>query len=64
MINFLNKNYLITGIGININKNPIISNFSTTNMRDLSGKNITKAKVENDLKHLFEKNFTKTYKIK
>ena len=63
-INFLNKNYLITGIGININKNPIISNFSTTNMRDLSGKNITKAKVENDLKHLFEKNFTKTYKIK
>tara|TARA_B100001057_G_scaffold385562_1_gene392326 strand:- start:829 stop:1371 length:543 start_codon:yes stop_codon:yes gene_type:complete len=59
-----NKIFLITGIGININKNPIIKNYPTTNLYELTKKKITKVKVENDLKHLFEENLTRFYKIK
>ena len=60
---FSNKTFLITGIGININKNPIIKSYPATNMYDLTKKNITKLKVENDLKRLFEKNSARIYKI-
>tara|TARA_B100001057_G_scaffold407043_1_gene420739 strand:+ start:153 stop:461 length:309 start_codon:yes stop_codon:yes gene_type:complete len=60
---FSNKTFLITGIGININKNPTIKSYPATNMYDLTKKNITKLKVENDLKRLFEKNLARIYKI-
>ena len=63
-ISFSNRIFLITGIGINIHKNPIIKNYPTTNMFELTKKKITKEKVENDLKLLFEKNLTRTYKIR
>ena len=43
-INKLNKKFLIVGIGINLVKNPIISNYSTTNLNDLINKNISKKK--------------------
>ena len=56
---FSNKVFLITGIGININKNPIIKNYPATNMCELTKKSITKVKVENKLKKLFEKNLAK-----
>ena len=62
-ISFSNKVFLITGIGININKNPIIKSYPATNIYDLTKKNITKLKVENDLKRLFEKNLTRINKI-
>ncbi len=62
-ISFSNKVFLITGIGININKNPIIKSYPATNIYDLTKKNITKLKVENDLKRLFEKNLARIYKI-
>ncbi len=64
IISFSNKKFLIIGIGININKNPIIKNYPTTNMCELAEKSITKVKVENDLKKLFEKNLTKYMKMK
>jgi len=64
IISVSNKSFLITGIGININKNPNIKNYPSTNMCELTKKNISKAKVEKNLKELFERNLTKLYKIK
>ena len=58
------KKFLITGIGINIKKNPIIRNFPATNLQDVAKKSISKLSVENKLKQLFEKNLSKMYKIK
>ena len=58
------KKFLITGIGINIKKNPIIRNNPTTNLQEVTKKSISKLKVENKLKQLFEKNLSKLYKIK
>ena len=62
-VSFSNKVFLITGIGINIKKHPIIKRYPATNMCELSKKNITKEKVENNLKQLFEKNLARLYKI-
>ena len=58
------KKFLVTGIGINIKKNPIIRSCPTTNLQDVTKKSISKLKVENKLKQLFEKNLSKLYKIK
>ena len=53
------KKFLITGIGINIVKNPNIKNYPATNLQDIAKKSISKLKVENKLKHIFEKNLLK-----
>ena len=58
------KKFLITGVGINIKKNPIIRNYPTTNLQEVTKKSISKSKVENKLKQLFKKNLFKFYKIK
>ncbi len=58
------KKFLITGIGINIKKNPIIRNYPTTNLQEITKKSISKISVENKLKQLFEKNLSKLYIIK
>jgi BirA family biotin operon repressor/biotin-[acetyl-CoA-carboxylase] ligase len=58
------KKFLITGIGINIKKNPIIRNYPATNLQEITKKSISKLSVENKLKQLFEKNLSKLYKIK
>ena len=58
------KKFLITGIGINIIKNPNIRNYPATNLQDVTKKSISKLTVENKLKQLFEKNLSKLYKIK
>ena len=58
------KKFLITGIGINIVKNPIIRNYPATNLKELTKKSISKLNVENKLKQIFEKNLSKLYKIK
>jgi len=58
------KKFLITGIGINIKKNPIIKNYPATNLQEISKKSINKLIIENKLKQLFEKNLSKLYKIK
>ena len=59
-----NKKFLITGIGINIKKNPIMSNSSATNLQEVTKKSISKLSIENKLKQLFEINLSKLYKIK
>ncbi len=59
-----NKKFLITGIGVNIKKNPIIRNYPATNLQEVTKKSINKLIVENKLKKLFEKNLSKLYKIK
>ena len=58
------KKFLITGIGINITKNPNIRNYPATNLQEITKKSISKLKVENKLKQIFEKNLSKFYKIK
>ena len=58
------KKFLITGIGINIKKNPIIRNYPATNLQEVTKKSISKLIVENKLKQLFEKNLSKLYKNK
>jgi len=55
---------LIIGIGINIIKNPIIRNYPTTNLQEITKKSISKSDVEKKLKQIFEKNLSKLYKIK
>ena len=58
------KKFLITGIGINIKKNPNIKNYPATNLHEVTKKSMSKLDVENKLKQLFEKNLSKLYKIK
>ena len=58
------KKFLITGIGINITKNPIIRNYPATNLQEVTKKSISKIIVENKLKQIFEKNLSKFYRIK
>ena len=58
------KKFLITGIGINIIKNPNIRKYPVTNLQEVTKKGISKLSVENRLKQLFEKNLSKLYKIK
>ena len=58
------KKFLITGIGINIKKNPIIRNYPATNLQEVTKRKISKLGVENKLKQLFEKNLSKLYKNK
>ena len=59
-----NKKFLITGIGINIKKNPIIRNYPATNLQEVTKRKISKLSLENKLKQLFEKNLSKLYKNK
>ena len=56
IINKQNQKFLILGIGINLIKNPIISNYPTTNLNDLIEKKISKRNIEIQLKKIFEKN--------
>ena len=58
IINKQNQKFLILGIGINLVKNPIISNYPTTNLNDLINKEISKRNIEIELKKIFEKNLT------
>ena len=59
-----NKKFLITGIGINIIKNPNMKNYPAINLQEITKKSISKLKVENELKKIFEKNLSKLCKIK
>ena len=62
IIFFNKKKFLITGIGINIIKNPYIKNYPSTNLQEVTKKSISKSNVENKLKQLFEKSLSKLYK--
>jgi len=60
----LNKKYLIVGVGINLIKSPLIKNYPTTNLYELLGKKVSKRKVIDELKKIFELKLTKLYKLK
>ena len=62
-ISILGKKFLIVGIGINLVKNPKLINYPATNLFELINKSVSKIKLENELKQLFEKNLTRLYKI-
>ncbi len=59
-----NKKYLIVGIGINIIKSPNIIKYPTTNLLEIIGKKIDYKIMVNQLKLIFEKNFSKYLKAK
>ena len=59
-----NKKYLITGIGININKSPYIKKCPTTNLNELTNKHIKINVIEKSLKQIFENNLLKMYNPK
>ena len=52
-VNKFNNKFLILGIGINLIKNPIISNYPTINLNDLINKKISKKKNYNGIKRYF-----------
>ncbi len=56
-----NKKYLIVGIGINLIKSPYINNYPTTNLYELIKKRISKRKIENEIKNIFELKISKLY---
>ena len=61
-INNFDKKYLVVGIGINLIKNPNITNYPTINLKDLINKNISKKKFEIELKGIFEKGLSRLNK--
>ena len=61
-ISIFDKKYLIVGIGINLIKNPNIKNYPTINLYKLINKKISKNKIENKLKKIFEEKLTKLFK--
>ena len=58
----LDKKYLIVGVGLNLIKSPYIKNYPTTNLNELLNKRVSKIKIENQLKKIFELRLTKLYK--
>ncbi|MDC3030260.1 biotin--[acetyl-CoA-carboxylase] ligase [Candidatus Pelagibacter sp.] len=58
----IDKKYLIVGIGINLIKNPLIKNYPTTNLYELINKRVSKKKILDELKEIFELRLTKIYK--
>ena len=61
-IEITKKEYLIVGIGLNLVKSPIISNYPTTNLFEITKLKINKKKFEKELKITFEKFLSKYYK--
>ena len=63
----LNKSgskYLIVGVGINLINSPNIDGYPTTNLFELLNKKISKKKIENEIKKIFEFNLNKFCKIR
>ena len=63
-INKFDNKFLIVGIGINLIKNPVLDKYPSICLKDLINKNVSKNKIENELKKIFEENLNKIYKKK
>ena len=50
------------GIGINLIKSPYIKDYPTTNLKKLINKDISKKKIEIELKKIFENSLSKLLK--
>ena len=57
----LDKKYLIVGIGINLIKNPKLKNYPSTNLYKLLNKKISKYKIKNEIRKIFELKLTSLY---
>ena len=58
----LNKRYLIVGIGINLIKSPNLKNYPTTNLKELLNKKVSKNKIENKIRKIFESKLNELYR--
>ena len=58
-LNKSGKKYLIVGVGINLINSPNINGYPTTNLFELMNKKISKKKIENEIKKIFEFNLNK-----
>ena len=56
------KEYFVVGVGLNLIKNPIIPNYPTTNLFEITNEMINKKKFVKELKITFEKFLSKYYK--
>jgi BirA family biotin operon repressor/biotin-[acetyl-CoA-carboxylase] ligase len=56
------KKFLVIGIGINVVKNPLIFDYPTTNLCEITGKSYNKNNVEKLLIFNFENKFRKFFK--
>ena len=56
------KEYFVVGVGLNLIKNPIIPNYPTTNLFEITNQKINKKKFVKELKITFEKFLSKYYK--
>ena len=61
-LNKFDKKYLIVGIGINLVKNPNIRNYPSTNLYKLINKKISKNKIQEEIKKIFEKKLNELYR--
>ena len=62
IINKDNQKFLIVGIGINVLKNPVILNYPTTNLYEVTGKKISYKSLVKLLKLNFERKYLKFLK--
>tara|TARA_Y100000022_G_scaffold166339_1_gene150836 strand:- start:41 stop:577 length:537 start_codon:yes stop_codon:yes gene_type:complete len=56
------KQYFVVGVGFNLIKSPIIPNYPTTNLFEITNQKINKKKIVKELKITFEKFLSKYYK--
>ena len=63
IVDIADTKFMIVGIGINLIKSPKIKDYPTTNLYEVTNKFINKKEIENKLKLIFEKNFSKLYKL-
>ena len=56
------KQYFVVGIGFNLIKSPNIPNYPTTNLFEITNRNINKKRFAKELKITFEKFLSKYYK--
>ena len=60
VIDYKDKRFLVVGIGVNTNLDPINKGFSSTSLKKIMDKNIDNNKVLNNIKSIYEKFLTKT----
>ena len=63
IVDIADTKFMIVGIGINLIKSPKIKDYPTTNLYEVTNKVINKKEIENKLKLIFEKSFSKLYKL-
>jgi len=61
LVNQQGKKYIIVGIGINLNKSPIIKKYPTTNLKNLINKTVSKREIESKLRNIFKTKLKKIY---